>query len=155
MKFIPVDFDPFIQEELLLTVPVTESQKEILHFPTTNDELNCAFNLSNSLCLKGDLNVDALRYAFNQLVVRHQSFRSKISADGTTFCILQCLNLESPYLDISDLNIESQKARLTQLKQQEVIQPFDLQTGPLLRVSIIKTQPQEHWLLITIHHIIF
>ena len=33
-------------------------------------------------------------------------------------------------------------------------QPFDLETGPLLRACLVKTAEQEHYLVLTLHHIV-
>jgi hypothetical protein len=40
------------------------------------------------------------------------------------------------------------------LAQEEAQAPFDLQRGPLLRVRLLRLHEQEHWLLLTLHHII-
>ena len=39
--------------------------------------------------------------------------------------------------------------------QAEARQPFDLAQGPLLRASLLRLGPEEHVLLLTIHHIVF
>ena len=40
------------------------------------------------------------------------------------------------------------------LLQQEAEHPCDLERGPLLRMALLRLEPQEHVLLLTLHHII-
>ena len=149
-----VDFNPFADGELLLTAPATESQKEIWASVQMGSDANCAYNESQKLWLRGLLNVGALRSALQELVLRHESLRTTFSPDGVNLCIIASLNLEIPEIDLSGLDSQQQDAKLSNLLQQAVESPFDLEHGPLIRVKIIKTQHQEHLLLLTAHHII-
>jgi hypothetical protein len=66
-----VDFDPFVDGEILLTAPATESQQEIWVGVQISDEANLACLLSQSLRLTGELNLHALEMAFRQLAMKH------------------------------------------------------------------------------------
>ncbi len=152
--FTSVDFDPFVAGELLLTAPATESQKEIWASVQMGKEANCAYNESQSLRLKGSLDLEALRSAFQELLERHEALRTTFSPDGTTLCIPAAPPIEIPLVDLSQLDRPSQETQVAELIQQEVKQPFDLEHGPLFRVQILKLQPQEHLVILTAHHII-
>ncbi|MHC5933184.1 non-ribosomal peptide synthetase [Nostoc sp.] len=149
-----VDFDPFSGGELLLTAPATESQKEIWASVQMGDSANCAYNESQSLRLKGNLDVEALQSAVQQLVQRHEALRTTFSTDGNTLCILASLKIEIPIIDLSGLEPQEQETKIASILQQEVEQPFDLEHGPLFRSKIVKLQPQEHLAVLTAHHII-
>ncbi|MGF2034139.1 MAG: non-ribosomal peptide synthetase [Nostoc sp. CmiVER01] len=149
-----VDFDPFSGGELLLTAPATESQKEIWASVQMGDSANCAYNESQSLRLKGNLDVEAFQSAVQQLVQRHEALRTTFSTDGNTLCIVASLRIEIPIIDLAGLKPQEQETKIASILQQEVEQPFDLEHGPLFRAKIVKLHPQEHLAIMTAHHII-
>ncbi|MBD2339549.1 amino acid adenylation domain-containing protein [Calothrix sp. FACHB-156] len=149
-----VDFDPFADGELLLTAPATESQKEIWASVQMGDAANCAYNESQSLRLKGKLDVTVFQSVLQELVQRHEALRTTFSKDGNTLCIVDSLQIQIPIIDISSLELQEQQEKLASIRRQEVEKPFDLEHGPLFRAQIIKLQPQEHIAILTAHHII-
>ncbi|MFN6483357.1 MULTISPECIES: amino acid adenylation domain-containing protein [unclassified Nostoc] len=149
-----VDFDPFSGGELLLTAPATESQKEIWASVQMGDSANCAYNESQSLRLKGNLDVESLQSAVQQLVQRHEALRTTFSTDGNTLCIVASLKIEIPVIDVSGLEPQEQETKIASIWQQEVEQPFDLEHGSLFRAKIVKLHSQEHLAILTAHHII-
>ncbi|OYQ66582.1 non-ribosomal peptide synthetase [Pseudanabaena sp. SR411] len=149
-----VDFNPFADGELLLTAPATESQKEIWASVQMGSDANCAYNESQKLWLRGTLNVDALRSALQELVLRHEALRTTFSPDGVNLCIVASLNLEIPEIDLSGSDVTEREHTLAKILKQAVEEPFDLEHGPLIRLQLIKTQAEEHLLLLTAHHII-
>ncbi|MEH2352494.1 non-ribosomal peptide synthetase [Nostoc sp.] len=149
-----VDFDPFADGELLLTAPATESQKEIWASVQMGDAANCAYNESQSLRLKGELDVKVFQSAVEKLVQRHEALRTTFSTDGNTLCIVASRQIEIPIIELSNLEPQEQQEKLASIWRQEVEQPFDLEHGPLFRAKIVKLQPQEHLTILTAHHII-
>ncbi len=149
-----VDFDPFADGELLLTAPATESQKEIWASVQMGDAANCAYNESQSLRLRGKLDVKVFQSAVEKLVQRHEALRTTFSTDGNTLCIVASRQIEIPIIELSNLEPQEQQEKLASIWRQEVEQPFDLEHGPLFRAKIVKLQPQEHLAILTAHHII-
>ncbi|MEH1778655.1 MAG: amino acid adenylation domain-containing protein [Nostoc sp.] len=153
-RLTAVDFDPFANGELLLTAPATESQKEIWASVQMGDAANCAYNESQSLRLRGELNVKVFQSAVEKLVQRHEALRTTFSTDGNTLCIVASRQIEIPIIDLSNLESQDKQEKLASILRQEVEQPFDLEHGPLFRAKIVKLQPQEHRAILTVHHII-
>jgi NRPS condensation-like uncharacterized protein len=153
-KGIAVDYDPFADGELLLTAPPTEAQREIWLSVQMGSSASCAYNESMNLLLHGDLDIEALKSAVQQLIQRHEALRITFSPEGDTFSIAKTLHLEIPLLDLSDFEAAERDARLDHICRQEVREPFDLVHGPLFRVQIVKLQDGEFWVLLTSHHII-
>ncbi|MBO3462590.1 non-ribosomal peptide synthetase [Aetokthonos hydrillicola Thurmond2011] len=149
-----VEFDPFAGGEVLLTAPATESQKEVWASVQMSADANCAYNESQTLRFKGDLDVDALRLALNALVQRHEALRTTFSPDGTTLCITNSLDIEILIIELSGLDPLAQNAEVTSLRQRAVEEPFNVEFGPLFRAQIIKLNHQEHLAILTAHHII-
>ncbi|OUC11649.1 MAG: non-ribosomal peptide synthetase [Alkalinema sp. CACIAM 70d] len=149
-----VDFDPFASGEVLLTAPATEAQKEIWASVRMGQEANCAYNESQSLRLMGAFDRKAFERAIQSLVLRHESLRSTLSPDGQHLCINDDLVLEITGADWSELPAADRAAQIAQRRQQAVKEPFDLEHGPLVRVELYRLQSEEHFVLITAHHII-
>jgi amino acid adenylation domain-containing protein len=152
--FKSVDFNPFIDGEILLAAPATESQKEIWLSVQMSDQANLACLLSQSLRLKGRLNSSALQEAFQQLVIRHESLRTTFSGDGSMLLIAKSIDLPCSVIDLSDLDAQKQSQSVDQYIKQSINKPFNLQNGPLFRVDILKIDEQEHLLIFTIHHVV-
>ncbi len=153
MKVVPVDYDPFVDGNLVQTVPATEVQKEIWAAVQLGDDASCAFNESISIHLRGTLQTDAIRAAIDRLVLRHEAMRTTFSPDGELLCIL-----ESFKPDIADLDLSAEPdpaSALCALCVREVETPFNLEHGPLYRFSLVKLSDSHHVLVVTAHHIVF
>ncbi|OXM56486.1 non-ribosomal peptide synthetase [Amycolatopsis thailandensis] len=99
----------------------------------------------SALLLRGELDVVALNRALDFLVARHESLRTTFDAiDGRGVQFVH-----EPYrvdLPVEDFD-EDRMAR-------EASRPFDLRTGPLLRARLFRRTPEEHVLLLVLHHIV-
>ncbi len=149
-----IDFDPFIDGEILLTAPATEAQQEIWLGVQMSAEANLACMLSQSLRLTGRLNLDVLQSALNQLVDRHESLRTTFSGDGTTILIAKKIEFDADLIDLSQLTEIAIDSEVANYQYQAVNQAFDLQHGPLFNIKIIKIADREHLVILTVHHVI-
>ncbi|HRB54626.1 MAG TPA: condensation domain-containing protein, partial [Bacteroidia bacterium] len=64
------------------------------------------------------------------------------------------VNLEIPYIDLTDLSPSDKDARILHFSQREVSIPFDLLNEPVIRFAIFKISNSETALVITAHHIV-
>ncbi|MGE8324361.1 MAG: condensation domain-containing protein, partial [Pseudomonas sp.] len=113
---------------------------------------SAAYNIPAGLHLRGDLDENALQAAFEALVARHESLR-------TVFCeqegqALQRILAQQPF-KLHHLNLESQAPeQVAAQREAEARQPFDLTQGPLLRVTLVRLDDEDHQLWLTLHHIV-
>ncbi|PPK65378.1 non-ribosomal peptide synthetase [Actinokineospora auranticolor] len=99
-----------------------------------------------ALRLSGPLDVAALTAALTRLIARHASLRTTFAEiDGEAVQLVG-----EPYP--ADLRVV--EAEVEQVLAAEGATPFDLQRGPLLRTTLVRTWPEEHVLVLTLHHII-
>ena len=114
-----------------------------------------AYNIPASVRLHGPLNKAALRWSVNELVRRHDAFRTTFTkADGQPRQVIHAL-LEPLWTD-EDLRMlpkEMREPRALELATAEARRPFALDHGPLLRILLIQLNEEEHVLMITTHHI--
>ncbi|RYZ34547.1 MAG: amino acid adenylation domain-containing protein, partial [Myxococcaceae bacterium] len=114
------------------------------------------YNVPAVVRVDGPLEAGVLRRSFEELVRRHESLRTTFSTRGSK--PVQILT-EEPELAFRQVELESlpeelRAAEAARQAEQESYQPFDLERGPLLRVTLLKLSKQEHVLVLVMHHIV-
>ncbi|MER7014796.1 amino acid adenylation domain-containing protein [Saccharopolyspora sp. NPDC000359] len=109
-----------------------------------------AYNVPAALRLRGGLDIAALRAALSDVVGRHESLRTVFTEDarGPYQVVLApgALELDLPVVQL-------RREELDAVLQQEVRHQFDLAAEPPLRVRLYELAPDEHVLLLLMHHI--
>ena len=92
----------------------------------------------------------------NELVRRHEILRTAFShSDGQPMQIVSpTIDLVLAELDLSSLPEQEREREWIRVVREQGRKPFDLSQAPLLRGTMVHLSPQEHRLLLTIHHII-
>jgi amino acid adenylation domain-containing protein len=115
-----------------------------------------AYNLPRAFRITGPLEVDALRRAFQAVVQRHESLRTVFdSVDGRARQVVsEKGEVEIPLLDLSSLPVGQREAEALCIAREQGNKPFDLTQGPLLRTLLMRINPNQHLLVLVLHHII-
>ena len=117
-----------------------------------------AYNVPVARRLRGRLDVRALGLAVTGLVTRHEILRTTFETqDGTPVQVVHPaprLPIAVPCSDLLLLAEADREAEVVRRATDEALRPFDLRRGPLIRVALLRTAPEEHVLLLTLHHII-
>jgi len=115
-----------------------------------------AYNMSIGLRLEGMIDIAALALGLNEVVRRHEALRTTFSAfEGHPVqFIAPALMFSLPVVDLADLPRRKQDIEVSRLSKAEAHAPFDLETGPLLRVKLVRLRDYEHAMFLTMHHII-
>jgi len=110
------------------------------------------YNVSFAARICADVDTPALRRAFQALVDRHPSLRTTVAVRSgkPVQQIHEHLKVHFEETDASTWSGDELKARLVE----ETQRPFDLERGPILRVSLFTRSPQEHILVLIVHHIV-
>ncbi|TMA84968.1 MAG: amino acid adenylation domain-containing protein [Deltaproteobacteria bacterium] len=138
-------------------LPLSFSQQRLWFLDQLEPE-SCAYNLCSVFHLTGRLNVTALQQSFNVIIKRHEALRTVFkSANGRPFqTILPSMIIEVPIVDLQQLDSATDRdSKIREFYVAEARRPFDLTSGPLLRVALVRLSENEHWLLLTLHHIVF
>lgn len=118
---------------------------------------NASYNTSRAFRLRGELSFEALQAALRQIIARHEALRTKIGEiEGEPFQEISAVF--TPDLPIIDLSaqLENERENAAEIiAQEEAHRFFDLENGPLLRTILLKMAPQNHVLLLTVHHVAF
>ncbi|WP_197523398.1 non-ribosomal peptide synthetase [Actinokineospora pegani] len=102
-----------------------------------------------ALRLRGALDVAALRVALTCLVERHEVLRTTFAAeDGRGVQVVHPPTEPA----VSELDLTGDPGGLDDALRAELDRPFDLRTGPLFRVVLVRVAAEEHVLLLCAHH---
>ncbi|NMX77852.1 non-ribosomal peptide synthetase [Pseudomonas sp. WS 5532] len=120
------------------------------------DPHSSAYTIPGALRLRGELDEDAVRTSFQQLIQRHEALRTRFyERDGQAFQRVEAnTGFELQVIDLSDLPTAEREARAQQIREDEARTQFDLEKGPLLWVTLVRLDDEDHQLLVTLHHII-
>ena len=112
----------------------------------------------NNLCvaarLRGALSVRALEQSLDHIVRRHEALRTTFPCvDGRPLqAIASARALSLGVVDAPEAEVHG--FEVPGWVRAEVSRPFDVATGPLLRATLLRLAPQEHVLVVTVHHIV-
>ena len=143
---------PSSEAVVVAEAPLTEAQLEIWLSAQLSPEASCSYNEAFTLDLGGDLDAGALRQSIQAVIGRHDALRATFDAEGKTVHFAPKLAIDIPVLDYS--GEPDPQAQFERLIDSDARTPFDLMAGPLLRVRIVKFEPQRHLVLFTSHHIV-
>src|SRR5215213_1599628 len=139
--------------------PLSFAQRR-LWFLEQLDPGNPAYNLPAAILLTGPLDRPALAAALNRVAARHEALRTTFGpADGggdgePVQHIAPPAPLPFPGIDLSGLPETAREAEAVRLAAGEMLRPFDLVRGPLLRAALLRLDSARHVALFTLHHMV-
>ena len=138
-----------------LHLPLSFGQTR-LWFMDQFERHSAAYNIPITLRMQGALHREALARALNDVVDRHDALRAYFeSVDGIPVQrIRPGLEWTLVHHDLRDAAQHERDVTTQTLILDETRIPFDLQTGPLIRGSLLHLAEQEYLLLLTMHHIV-
>jgi amino acid adenylation domain-containing protein len=133
------------------------SVQEQLWFLARLEPDSCRYNILLGLRLRGPLDTEALHQAFLAIIRRHKALRTTFSeAGGAPVQVVSPIaDAELSLTDLSALPAAERDRLVQDAMDAEWKTPFDLSTGPLIRVKLLRTSARDHVLLVTVHHIVF
>ncbi|MCP4653974.1 MAG: amino acid adenylation domain-containing protein [bacterium] len=115
------------------------------------------YNIPAAVALSGRLDPRALTAALSEIVRRHRVLCARYrTVDGEPIQeIAPARALPLPVAELSALPSPQRRAEADRQARREARQAFALERGPLLRTVLLRLGPEEHLLLVTVHHIAF
>ena len=116
-----------------------------------------AFNVPLRFRLTGPLDVGVLERTMNTIVARHEALRTHFEEDGGELLqiVSPALALKLGVIDLSGQPPERVELEADRLAGIEARRPFQLATGPLIRIELLRLGAEIHHLHVTVHHAIF
>ncbi|MCF2856182.1 amino acid adenylation domain-containing protein [Pseudoalteromonas sp. SMS1] len=130
--------------------PLSYSQQR-LWFIDQLEQNSTQYHLSYALRVKGALNVEAMKYALNALVARHQVLRTVFVEHESE--PVQIVQQEVSVPVVVERLDAHQSTMFKEVIQQETQRPFDLRTDVMLRCKVLELHDQQKIVIFTMHHI--
>ncbi len=117
---------------------------------------NVAYNTQATLRLWGPLRVAVFAAVLQEIVERHEIFRTIFpERAGRPLQVVQAApEIRLPQIDLSRLAPAQQARTVERLKRSEFSRPFDLRQIPLVRWRLVRLSADEHVLLQSEHHFV-
>lgn len=128
-------------------LPLSFSQERLWFLNQLKPD-SSAHNIPLGLHLRGPLNIPALEQSLNEILRRHETLRTTVATvDGQPVQVIHPIpDFKLAILDCTTIH---------HFLHEQTQRPFDLNSGPLLRATLLYLGEQEHVLLVTIHQIVF
>lgn len=120
---------------------------------------SAAYNIPVAVRLKGELKIEVLKCALNEIVRRHEVLRTSFAiVDGEARQVIVPADADHSaiLIEMADFAGMEQVDAETEMQRRvrvESATPFNLSQGPLLRLRLFRLGPAEHVLLAVMHHI--
>jgi amino acid adenylation domain-containing protein len=131
------------------------AQEPLLRLERLFSSAHC-FNIPIAYRLEGSLDVNALQRSLEAVVERHQVLRTTfptLSGRQVQF-IVDSPSIPLEIIDLEGVSELQREIEAKSLANKEAQAPFNLAAGPLLRVKLLISNEKQHFLLITMHHVI-
>ena len=110
-----------------------------------------------SYAVRGELNIDALKYAWKQLLARHTILRTKFfweEIDKPLQVVQRQATVPLEQKDWRDIDPAQQLKRLNEFLIHDRQRGFDFSQAPLMRMTIIRLSDQSYQIIWSKHHLI-
>ncbi|QSQ15457.1 non-ribosomal peptide synthetase [Myxococcus landrumensis] len=146
--------------------PLAPTRPEVLPLATGQERLwfldrllpdTAQYNVHLGLRVRGALDVQVLRRSLDEVVRRHEVLRTRFpEVDGSPRQVIEPSERGAELTVIERLGLSEQarEAELVRCSEELSRKPFDLSSGPLLRVTLVAVGPDDFGLFFTQHHII-
>ncbi|HST57595.1 MAG TPA: amino acid adenylation domain-containing protein, partial [Longimicrobium sp.] len=144
---------PVLPADRTRPLPLSFAQ-ERLWFLDRMEPGSTVYNIDWPFRLSGALDVAALERALGEVVRRHEALRTTFrTLDGAPVQVI------APFrgfvLPVEDLShVAEVEAEVRRRATAEGERPFDLAAGPLFRATLLRLAPDEHALLLGMHHVV-
>ncbi|MVT11422.1 non-ribosomal peptide synthetase [Chitinophaga tropicalis] len=135
--------------------PLSSSQRRVWMVSQLEDG-NRAYNMPGVFLFEGNFDLSAFSRALDALIARHESLRTvfrEVEDEARQFILLPHeAGFRVDYRDLREEGDRDSKAK--ELIQAALVAPFNLSTGPLLRVGLYRIADDRHVFVYVMHHII-
>ncbi|WP_229373696.1 condensation domain-containing protein, partial [Umezawaea beigongshangensis] len=128
-----------------LVLPASTGQERLWVLCRLDHRANLAYHITGAARISGPLDVEVLRTALHHTAQRHEALRTSLrEVDGT---VLQVI---APQPDVPLVLVDTED--WAQVVADEAEHTFDITTGPLWRVTLVRAATDEHVLVLNLHH---
>ncbi|MFE4588486.1 non-ribosomal peptide synthetase [Streptomyces laurentii] len=115
---------------------------------------NPGYIVPGAVRIEGPVDIGLLRAALDEIVRRHEALRTTFEVrDGAPVQVVHPrLDLDIPETDLSGPGFAD--ADRQKWIDATLAEPFDIDTGPLVRIRLLRTGPERSVLVVAMHHLV-
>lgn len=149
------DLDPNNANDLVVVGRCSPKQERFWRLDRMNPGTP-ALNIAVKWHIRGHFDAVTAQEAFQAVFERHCALQTTIqTVDGELAqTIRENMSFKPSEIDLSTLPEADRLVEADHISDQEARKPFDLATGPLFRVTLIRLSRSEAFLLVTVHHMV-
>ncbi|MGE5400776.1 MAG: amino acid adenylation domain-containing protein, partial [Ignavibacteriales bacterium] len=136
-------------------VPLSFAQQRLWFLDKLHPGLT-AYNIPTAIKVKGNFDLIKFTGAVKTIIRRHEALRT-IFAESAGKPVQIIADEIDPDITIININAGSESQKITEaykIAHEEIQKPFQLDKGPLFRISVMMLSGEEFVLLFVLHHII-
>ncbi|MCW3113675.1 MAG: amino acid adenylation domain protein, partial [Segetibacter sp.] len=132
-------------------IPLSFSQERLWFIDKLEGSIQ--YHIPAVFKLKGNLDKEALQFALQTVINRHEVLRTIYREDdGQTYQVVK--DIDEWKLKINNkVQFQDDEKSLQEYTRQIIAEPFDLTKDDVLRANLLSVSDQEHLLVVTVHHI--
>ncbi len=137
-------------------VPLSYSQEQVWFHAQLVPDIPL-YNEPVTIHYSGDLDIPALEQSFNEILHRHEAWRTGFTVvDGKPLQDVRPeLSISLPVVDLRHLPEERRDSTAVRIATEEARKPLDLTQVPLFRARLIRMGDRQYRLYLVLSHIIF
>ena len=150
----PSDLDAAVDPD---QPPLSSLQEYFLRWIHQTPEPRAVSAVHAAVRISGSLDHAALRESVHELARRHPSLRTVFTVDGDEYGarVLPDGRPEIVTVAATGVTDAEREEDARQLADEELGRPFTITTGPLARVIAIELAPDDHVVVVGVHHLVF
>lgn len=141
----------FRKENIKNICGMTPMQEAMMYRKLVEEDSNAYFE-QIAFTIRGDLNIDYFRRAWNIIGSRHDILRTAFVFENTAKPLQ--IVLKEGDLEFNTFENQATCERIEAYKESDKQRGFDLKSDPLMRFAIFKLSEREHRIVWSFHHII-
>nr|AGS49937.1 long-chain-fatty-acid--CoA ligase [uncultured bacterium esnapd24] len=118
---------------------------------------NPSYNIPTPVRVQGPLDAAAMERAVGEMVRRQDALRTTLRPDEAGTPVQHVAppgGFALPVTDLEPVPAAEREAELERRLHAEAARPFDLAAGPLFRATLFRVAPDDHVLLLVVHHVV-
>lgn len=134
--------------------PLSLSQEQIWLRAQESAELPAFYNESITIYRHGSIDSTVLVQALTEVIRRHEAWRTTFDLlDGQPIQVIHSppATISMPATDLQHLPSPERESEALRIANEDVLKPFDLKEGPLVRAGLISLTKDEHRLALAMH----
>ncbi|MGH7617816.1 MAG: amino acid adenylation domain-containing protein, partial [Gemmatimonadaceae bacterium] len=153
----PIRAIPRTEDRVPVEAPPLSYAQQRLWFLEQLGGLGATYHIAWRLRLRGPLEAGVLRRALDRIVARHETLRTTFRAVGSGEPRQHIAPATTSAFALRETSLTEPNGReqaVAALVEAEARAPFALDVGPLIRGQLVTLAPDDHVLLVTLHHIV-